>query len=216
MPKYGGSSRSQKKNIRETAEKSHAFEIYMSLPDSERSYRKVAELVGKSESSIQGWGLIFNWQSRLEERMKRQSEITALKLDFDIAEERAKMIAMIDTSLKRMLRWVKGRQEIEHTPGELARLLAIRADLLGIRTFPEQLNPRKGDVNVYQKIAIIIDDLKSKPAYAWLAEKYEATLKSRGIGIKEIGDSGPVRGGPPGGPPEAGQAPGVQPPDPTP
>lgn len=56
-----------------------AFELYYSMKAS-RSYKRVAEVLGVSKTSVDDWGKAFNWQERLREREKEIAEGVAEKL----------------------------------------------------------------------------------------------------------------------------------------
>lgn len=74
-----------------------AYQLYNSL-GSERTYGKVADLLGLSEKTVRKWGYEYKWQERLEQEYKDKSETLKRKrealecLGFEVALDALKEV----------------------------------------------------------------------------------------------------------------------------
>lgn len=105
-----------------------AFAYYVSSPDTERSYRAVAEHFGVSVRTVEAHGRQGHWRERLGQ-IKAQAAETA---DERLAAERAEKLAEIDlligaslTSYAQQLR----AGSVRVSPSDLLRLYKLREEL---------------------------------------------------------------------------------------
>ena len=105
-----------------------AFRLYASLPDSERSYRAVADRYGVSVRTVETHGRTSQWKERLA-RIKEDAAATA---DRELAQARVEKLAelelLIDASLTTFAQQLRAGN-VKVVPADLQRLYKLREDL---------------------------------------------------------------------------------------
>jgi len=105
-----------------------AFHTYAALPDSERSYRAVADTYGVSVRTVETHGRKEHWKERLG-RIKAEAAAAA---DEQLAESRAQKLAelelLIDASLTSYAQQLRAGS-VRVAPVDLLRLFKLREEL---------------------------------------------------------------------------------------
>ena len=143
-----------------------AFNIYFKL-GSERSYKRVAKMMGVKERTVARWAKKENWQTRIEQRDIEVSRGLEKKINEAVIDEKAAYrqdikaaMAPIRNAIKevideikakqkigQMVGWVKSIDDYERLIRTYERMAKLDLLLLGEKTGDEQESNVK--VNVY-------------------------------------------------------------------
>jgi len=88
--------------VDETQVHLEAFELYYSMKP-KRSYKRVAELIGVSNTTVDDWGRDFKWQKRVKERDKRIADGVAEKLIDEEIDLKVKLYKAIDKTIDKYI-----------------------------------------------------------------------------------------------------------------
>lgn len=128
MAKWNGSEKSWERQPKESPQAYEAFSTYLSM-GAERSCRKVAQKLYKSDTIIRRWSSAWNWQQRsrdYDNDLKRQEFAEAKKAAKDMQKRQTQTAMLMQKKAVQAL----DKLDIEDlTPRDILRFISIGAEL---------------------------------------------------------------------------------------
>lgn len=165
MPRIG-SSKAPAKNRREMAKQAEAFSYYASL-GKERTYKKVAEKVLVSESSVNQWAAAFDWQARVQDHDQSVSRKTLDSIEIDQVAHQKELYVQTRNWLIRAFR-VMGRMsdtEFKRTLAMMPKMLSLDMEITGLKqktVFNNSLNVTMSNKEVAGEVNKLPPDRREK------------------------------------------------------
>lgn len=129
-----------------------AFELYLSMRP-RRSYRRVADQMGVSVSTVKAWSKQNHWRQRIMEREVDESRKLADQVENDADAKSARSLKVVNMAILKIAKAIaEGR--VKASMGDLDRMVRLEERLTGVHG----VNPR-----MLARAATYLQDLQTRP-----------------------------------------------------